>query len=52
MDLYKRLAGDGLLILQKKKLTGEYRKGKFRQSTVCLAQNNIRRYFLDEREDI
>lgn len=51
MELYRQLADDGLLILQKNRLTDEYRKGKFRQSTVCLARNNIRRYFSDKKED-
>lgn len=50
MELYRRLADDGLLIPSRNKPTAEYRKGAFRQSTVCLARNNIHRYFSGEEE--
>lgn len=46
IGVYRKLSEDGLLIPQQNgKLTGEYRKGKFRESTVCFGRNNIRRYF-------
>lgn len=45
MDVYRKLSADGLLLPQNDKLTSEYRKGKFRESTVCFGRNNVTRYF-------
>ncbi len=49
-ELYNRLFDDNFLIKRNGKLTSEYRKGKFRQSTVCLARNNINRYNVEGGE--